>query len=87
MAKKKVARKKPGRPKGSANKQVDTLEVDASRCGRCGSTTRTQYTKHRKISISGEQEIFAVMKSEILRKQAETYNLTNSVYNLFEQKL
>ena len=53
MAKKKVARKKAGRPKGSANKVVDTLEVDASRCGRCGSTRRTKYTNHRKISISG----------------------------------
>ncbi len=36
-------RRKPGRPKGSTNREYETAEVVVSRCLKCGSTNRLRY--------------------------------------------
>ena len=42
-----------GRPKGSRNHQVDTVDAPPTACKKCGSTRRTPYTNKRELPIRG----------------------------------
>lgn len=53
VAKKKTTTQKAGRPAGSKNNPVDTVEAKATRCKECGSTEREKYFNRREFESAG----------------------------------
>jgi Zn ribbon nucleic-acid-binding protein len=47
-----MSRRPPGRPKGSTNAKI-IVEVEASRCPKCGSSERTKYENPVRRDYSG----------------------------------
>jgi hypothetical protein len=51
---KRTTRKGPGRPKGSTRTVPDFVNVEPSRCKRCGSTRRSDYYGKTEQAFQGE---------------------------------
>jgi hypothetical protein len=45
--------KAKGRPKGSANRDVDQVDAPATACPKCGSTRREAYFNRRDLAVQG----------------------------------
>ena len=67
MAKKRTAKRKPGRPKGSLKKERTEVDKVRPKCTRCGSTRRSNYTNSVRSDISGVSDTGIIYTAIIWR--------------------
>ena len=53
-----TTKKKPGRPKGSKTQQHPVVEIEKTKCPKCGSTDRDPYLHTTKRELCGQLVIW-----------------------------
>jgi hypothetical protein len=60
---------KPGRPKGSKNHDVDTVDAPPTACRKCKSTRRAPYWNKRVVEVSGVDSITGQVYTAIVYRR------------------